>query len=282
MADPRFGTTSARPIAAWGCVTRAAHIEPGMKFGRLTIASIGSRISVGSGKTTRQQWWCSCECGVEKMVPQIALVTGGTASCGCLRKDTTRLLSASRAIDLSGQSWGMLKAIRRGEDQRGRPQWVCLCACGKETTAKYVGNEKRMLDRKSCGCATSALRSLAKTKHGAAARGVADKFYRLWVSAKARARDRAVPFELDFIAFRIWAMKLLSDRGMACPILGIEMRSNAVKRGPDSMTLDRVQPALGYVIGNLDLICHRANQLKNDATIDEVARVLQYMKVKVA
>ena len=52
-----------------------------------------------------------------------------------------------------------------------------------------------------------------------------------------------------------------------------------IERAAEAMwTLDRKVNALGYVKGNVFVISHRANRLKQDATADELAAILAYMK----
>jgi len=47
-----------------------------------------------------------------------------------------------------------------------------------------------------------------------------------------------------------------------------------------SPTLDRFIPELGYIPGNVDIISHRANALKSNATLEEVQMLADYMKRK--
>ena len=53
-------------------------------FGRLTV------LKEVSGKDHHRWWLCRCECGVEKEIPSIRLITNGkrsvTKSCGCLAR----------------------------------------------------------------------------------------------------------------------------------------------------------------------------------------------------
>jgi hypothetical protein len=51
-----------------------------------------------------------------------------------------------------------------------------------------------------------------------------------------------------------------------CPYLGVQMErgvSNACRTSP---TLDRIDPAKGYVEGNVQVISQMANAMKQDAT----------------
>lgn len=60
-----------------------------------------------------------------------------------------------------------------------------------------------------------------------------------------------------------------------CPILNIPFSFNERELTP---SLDRKVNELGYVKGNVFVISGRANRLKADATIDELEKILQYMK----
>lgn len=63
-----------------------------------------------------------------------------------------------------------------------------------------------------------------------------------------------------------------------CPVLGIPLIMGTRLAKDNSPSLDRVNPALGYVKGNVYVISWRANRLKSDATLDEVKAILKYMK----
>lgn len=60
-----------------------------------------------------------------------------------------------RAIDLSGQKFGHLMAMKRsGTAADGQSLWLCQCDCGNESIVKY-GN-LRNNHTKSCGCLKAA------------------------------------------------------------------------------------------------------------------------------
>lgn len=65
-----------------------------------------------------------------------------------------------------------------------------------------------------------------------------------------------------------------------CPVLGISMRRNkgGVTRKDNSPSLDRIIPALGYVPGNVRVISWRANNLKRDATLEELELIVADMR----
>ena len=93
------------------------------------------------------------------------------------------------------------------------------------------------------------------------ARRFADPIRFLVNNARSRAKQKNLPFD-NITPADIKIPDL-------CPVLGIKLRINEGQSGPDSPSLDRIDPSLGYVKGNVRIISHRANQLKNDASLHE-------------
>jgi hypothetical protein len=92
-------------------------------------------------------------------------------------------------------------------------------------------------------------------------------------STRCRARKLGVPFNLTALA--IYAA-IPKDR--TCAALGIPLVFGA-KLSRNSPSIDRHIPALGYVIGNISIISHRANAIKQDATDpNDLRRVAAYME----
>jgi hypothetical protein len=89
-------------------------------------------------------------------------------------------------------------------------------------------------------------------------------------NAKTRALKKNVPFEIDF-------EYLFQIAPVCCPILGMTLQYGNGKTCDISASLDRFDPAKGYVKGNVWVICHKANRMKSDATIDDIASVCNYM-----
>lgn len=68
-----------------------------------------------------------------------------------------------------------------------------------------------------------------------------------------------------------------------CPILGIKLNYgwgglNGHLRDPAKATIDKKIPKLGYIKGNVYIISWRANKLKSDMTLDELEKILNYLK----
>lgn len=69
----------------------------------------------------------------------------------------------------------------------------------------------------------------------------------------------------------------------SCAVFGIPLVYQADgKRLPNSASLDRFDSALGYTPNNVWIISWRANQIKNDATLDEIGLLHAAMTKKVA
>ena len=94
----------------------------------------------------------------------------------------------------------------------------------------------------------------------------------LWWGAKIRARRFGWAFDITREEVTIPPL---------CPVLGIPFGVNS-KQSPNSPTLDRINNTRGYVKGNVRVISWRANSLKSDASIDEIEKVLRYMKRELA
>lgn len=67
-----------------------------------------------------------------------------------------------------------------------------------------------------------------------------------------------------------------------CPVLGIPLIDGSKLIGcsrPDNLAeLDRLIPDKGYVKGNVHWISRRANRIKSDATVEELEKIISYMK----
>ena len=90
-------------------------------------------------------------------------------------------------------------------------------------------------------------------------------------NARARAARVGVPFNLTLE----YVLSIIPD---TCPVFDTPFIF--VGNGApcaESASLDRLVPAKGYVEGNVVVISHSANTIKNNATAKEVAKVAQWM-----
>lgn len=90
--------------------------------------------------------------------------------------------------------------------------------------------------------------------------------YRMLLGAKKRASAAGLPFALT-----VHEIPSIPAR---CPVLGVAIAIGG-ERG-NSPSLDRVDPARGYVAGNVRVVSWRANRLRSDATAAELFMVADY------
>jgi hypothetical protein len=100
-------------------------------------------------------------------------------------------------------------------------------------------------------------------------KGIAHVEYRLYNAAKHRAKNTGIEFTISRSDVRL---------PTHCPVLGIPIVSSPKVMTASSPTLDRLDPAKGYVPGNVNIISNKANCIKNSATIDEVYKVWEWMR----
>lgn len=88
--------------------------------------------------------------------------------------------------------------------------------------------------------------------------------------ARSRARKAGVPYDLS----TEYVLSITVDR---CPVMGCELAyGNSGTVRWNSPNLDRIIPELGYVKGNVQVISHKANTIKSDATPEELMKVAQW------
>lgn len=87
--------------------------------------------------------------------------------------------------------------------------------------------------------------------------------------ARARAKAQGLPCTITV------ADCTVPER---CPVLGIPLERGKGKLHDGSPTLDRFVPLLGYVPGNVSVISHRANRIKQNASLVELEAVVKWMQ----
>ena len=91
--------------------------------------------------------------------------------------------------------------------------------------------------------------------------------FNLWRSAKSRASKRGILFEIEIADIIVPEV---------CPVLGIPLNTGVGKVTENSPSLDRIIPEKGYVRDNIVVVSHKANTIKNNATIEELRKVVVF------
>lgn len=115
-----------------------------------------------------------------------------------------------------------------------------------------------------------------KAKKYASKKRKEDSYYRirqLYYQSQARARKKGLEHTLlleDLLD--IW------PPNNVCPILGIKLEWNSAGFRRTSPSIDRIDNSKGYTKENVQIISFRANELKRDATLEELELLVNYLK----
>jgi hypothetical protein len=93
--------------------------------------------------------------------------------------------------------------------------------------------------------------------------------YQMWSAAKQRATARGIPFDIEPKDIHIPAVCSLLNTPL------ISGRNKGQGWSPNSPSLDRKIPSLGYTKENVWVISGRANVMKSDSAIEEMRTLLR-------
>jgi hypothetical protein len=101
---------------------------------------------------------------------------------------------------------------------------------------------------------------------------------RMLKKARVRASNPKSPKE-----FNITVQDVLSvwPKDNRCPVLEVPLQKGTGTATDYSPSLDRIDSAKGYVPGNIVVMSFLANQIKNDATWQELERIADYIEGKI-
>lgn len=141
-------------------------------------------------------------------------------------------------------------------DRKDRKRSICVLCYNARTQNRY---KKRAEDPEFLK--SNALRAL-QYRHN---------HYELMMydRAKNRAKNQNIPFNIKLEDIII---------PKHCPMLGIELAGAVGIASDNSPSLDRIDPKKGYVQGNIVVISCRANRIKNDGSIEEMEKILTWLK----
>lgn len=92
----------------------------------------------------------------------------------------------------------------------------------------------------------------------------------LIAGARKRAKESGITFTIteQDIAIPIF-----------CPVLGVELLVKPTMVDRDhAASIDRIDSQKGYVPGNVVVISHRANRMKNDASLQELEALVKWLR----
>lgn len=123
---------------------------------------------------------------------------------------------------------------------------------GSDSAIPYCQEHGAKLRRAHCGqCRREYMRPYQRRRR------LRHPAHTLFERARRRARTRSTPFTLT-------PCQIVMPK--TCPALGLRLVLGE-KRSPASPSLDRIQPHLGYVVGNVRVICDLANRAKSNLSL---------------
>lgn len=93
----------------------------------------------------------------------------------------------------------------------------------------------------------------------------------LYLQAKKRAKDTDLEFNIEIKDIVIPEY---------CPVFGFKLEFRFDGRHHATPSLDRIDSSKGYIKGNIQVISWRANNLKRDATYEEIQMLANFMKTE--
>lgn len=188
-----------------------------------------------------------------------------------------------RMLDLTGKTFGRWVVKGRAPNIHKATAWYCECVCGNK---RAVSSQNLRLGKSvSCGCYRNEVRpTLAKKrdfagnknprarKSIAANGGVWVPSSSVWYKRAAGiyygAKRNKVP--IGFSSAAELATYVRSIAPAACPVFNMEFSERGTGFSKWSPSIDKIDPKLGYVPGNIQVISMLANCMKRDATIEQL------------
>jgi hypothetical protein len=138
---------------------------------------------------------------------------------------------------------------------RKRNYYQCKCDCGSPKIVQVEAFKLKSGRFKSCGCKRASVGGISNTKE-----------YRMWKSAQERASKKGWDFSIQVEDI------VIPER---CPLLNKKLIFGDKQYTP---SLDRVDSKKGYTPDNIWVISHRANQIKNDASLEELKLITENLE----
>ena len=135
---------------------------------------------------------------------------------------------------------------------------ICKCCCNNKPAKDFSKHNGCII-----GYDTSRCKSCKKSRNDWKNVTLTKKIFN---RIKARAKLRNIEFNLELNDL------IIPEK---CPVFNREFIYN----DPDwTYSVDRIDPLKGYVKTNIQIISNKANRLKNNATIEDIEKLLLWMK----
>ena len=195
-----------------------------------------------------------------------------------------------KRIELKDKKFGRLYVVSQAP-RTYQTMWNCICDCGKKVIVG--GQYLREGHTKSCGCLREELRPTyakkrnnkgennpraksSKSKNGDNYISSSSVWYKRAAGVFYSAKRNKIP--IGFGTAMEFASYIKSIAPSSCPVFNIPFveRGNGFNKW--SPSIDKINPALGYVKGNIQVISFMANKMKQDATKEQLIQFSEWIK----
>lgn len=193
-------------------------------------------------------WFCKCSCGGEGWVSAKNLVND--QSRGCMKCKRARSINFECLTGKAFGNWNV--GDRKGTDKTQTFTYDCICnVCGFETNIN--GSKLKLNYFPIClGCLPRIREDSVKNN--------------IWRKIIWGARQR----NLEFTVTPEYIFDLLEKQEYKCALTGLPISmAKTTKdqvRGRSTVSLDRINSDIGYVVGNLQWVHKKLNRMKQDFT----------------
>lgn len=218
----------------------------GKKFGKLTV--LEEYRTVNSGKSTKIEWNCKCDCGDNLWVKSHSLLRGSTESCGC-----------SRVENIAGEVFGRLTVSSQyriqNSGKKSRAEWMCNCSCGNNVWVKT--NSLKNGNTQSCGCFRL---EKSRKEYGESSKNRVLRRY------KNDAKKRGYEFSITKESF----LEITSKNCSYCNEPPSNIQNDGESYGEFIYTgIDRLDNKKGYIEGNCIPCCRICNMAKGEMSRED-------------
>lgn len=193
-----------------------------------------------------------------------------------------------KKIDLTGKQFGRWTVLEQ-TPRSYQTMWLCECRCG--TKRKVSGANLRTGHSTSCGCYREENRpNLVKNRDyngirnpraakSATIGGIWVPSSSVWYKRAAgifyNAKKSGVPIEFPNAAsLASYVVEIAPDK---CPVFGVPFVERGVGFSNWSPSIDKIDPKLGYIKGNVQVISMLANCMKRNASPEQLKQFAQWV-----
>lgn len=186
-----------------------------------------------------------------------------------------------KKVDLTGKRFGRWRVIEQAP-RSYQTMWLCECACG--VTRVVSGANLRAGNSTSCGCYREENRpNLSKNRDNtgmrnprarksAAVGGTWVPSSSVWYKRAAgifySAKKNGIPVEFPNVgALASYVVEIAPAK---CPVFNVPFVERGVGFSNWSPSIDKIDPAKGYIKGNIQIISMLANCMKRNATPEQL------------